>query len=296
VLVDGDHSAEGVRKDLENLLRYRPATPLFVVMHDSFNPECRRGLRTTNWVASPYVHAVELDFVPGTITASPSFLGQLWGGLALAYLKPQERRGHYWPPGCAAPRRGTKSWPRSRRPRTPSPRPPGDCGSCLSLASGRRPGAVHLPSGIASPPGRPSGPAAGKASFLHPFLPQCRGRPLTPAQDGGEVPISIDPKINGRLWGCRAAREAAEVVPGTPAAGVAVTRAAPARAGPAAVVSAADADVGPGQIDDAGDAFSGVGAVFAGSGHGEAPGSESPTRRYATQRLFVHELGPISLL
>jgi hypothetical protein len=95
VLVDGDHSAEGVRADLENLLRYRPVAPLFVIMHDSFNPECRRGLRTTNWAASPYVHAVELDFVPGTITASPSLLGQLWGGLALAYLKPQERRGHF---------------------------------------------------------------------------------------------------------------------------------------------------------------------------------------------------------
>jgi hypothetical protein len=95
VLVDADHSAEGVRADLENLLRYRPVTPLFIVMHDSFNPECRRGLRTTNWAASPFVHAVELDFVPGTVTACPSFAGQLWGGLALAYLKPQERQGYF---------------------------------------------------------------------------------------------------------------------------------------------------------------------------------------------------------
>jgi hypothetical protein len=47
---------------------------------------------------------------------------------------------------------------------------------------------------------------------------------------------------------------------------------ATARAGPAAIVAAAEADVGPGQVVDAGDAFGGVGAVFAGSWHGEAPG------------------------
>src|SRR5512132_3143015 len=45
---------------------------------------------------------------------------------------------------------------------------------------------------------------------------------------------------------------------------------ATARAGPAAIVAAAEADVGPGQVVDAGDAFGGVGAVFAGSWHGEA--------------------------
>jgi hypothetical protein len=95
VLVDGDHSAEGVRADLENLLRYRPVTPLFVIMHDSFNPGCRRGMRSANWAANPYVHGVELDFVPGGVTAFPSDRGQMWGGLALAYLKPQERRGHF---------------------------------------------------------------------------------------------------------------------------------------------------------------------------------------------------------
>jgi hypothetical protein len=93
VLVDGDHSAEGVRKDIESLVRLRPTVDLYVVMHDSFNPECRRGLRDAEWASCPYVHAVELDFVPGCVNPSPAFRGQLWGGLALGILKPQPRRG-----------------------------------------------------------------------------------------------------------------------------------------------------------------------------------------------------------
>jgi hypothetical protein len=77
VLVDGDHSAEGVRKDIDHLLRLRPIVPLYVVMHDSFNPGCRRGLREADWAGCPYVHAVELDFVAGSVNPSPAFQGEL---------------------------------------------------------------------------------------------------------------------------------------------------------------------------------------------------------------------------
>ena len=90
-LVDGDHTTEGVRKDIDNLLRFRPTVPLYVIMHDSFNPNCRRGLREANWARSPYVHAVELDFVAGTVNRSPAFRNQLWGGFALGILLPAKR-------------------------------------------------------------------------------------------------------------------------------------------------------------------------------------------------------------
>jgi len=89
-LVDGDHSTDGVRKDLDNLLRFRPTVPLYIVMHDSSNPVCREGLRRAKWAANPCVHAVELDFVPGTV-----FRGKLWGGLALGILLPHERSGRF---------------------------------------------------------------------------------------------------------------------------------------------------------------------------------------------------------
>ena len=87
-LVDGDHSSEGVRKDIDNLLRFKPKVPLYIIMHDSFNPICRDGLRRAAWADCPYVHAVELDFVAGTVNSAPTFAGELWGGLALGISCP----------------------------------------------------------------------------------------------------------------------------------------------------------------------------------------------------------------
>ena len=43
ILVDGDHSAAGVEADINNILAYRPVVPFFLIMHDSFNPDCRQG-------------------------------------------------------------------------------------------------------------------------------------------------------------------------------------------------------------------------------------------------------------
>ena len=40
---------------------------MFIAVHDSGNPECRRGISSASWASSPYVHSVELDFVPGQI-------------------------------------------------------------------------------------------------------------------------------------------------------------------------------------------------------------------------------------
>src|SRR5262249_31587431 len=95
VLVDGDHSADGVRKDINHVLKLKPIVSMYIIMHDSFNPECRRGLREADWAGSPHVHAVELDLVAGTVNPSPTFRGQLWGGLALGILRPEPRRGRF---------------------------------------------------------------------------------------------------------------------------------------------------------------------------------------------------------
>lgn len=93
VLIDGDHSADGIRLDVEPLLDYVPRCPLYVLMHDSFNPECRRGMREAPWNASPYVRWVNLDFVAGSLKSDGRFRGQMWGGFSLAYLHPEPRRG-----------------------------------------------------------------------------------------------------------------------------------------------------------------------------------------------------------
>lgn len=95
VLIDADHSAEGVRRDIELVLDYVPREPMFVLMHDSGNPETRRGILAANWARSPHLHFVDLDFVPGQIIEHETLgdRAEVWGGLALAYLDPSPRVG-----------------------------------------------------------------------------------------------------------------------------------------------------------------------------------------------------------
>lgn len=101
ILIDGDHSSEGIKRDIAAILDYAPLKPLFVLMHDSFNPDCRRGMLECDWSMSPWCHAVEIDFVPGRVVEhnGPS-QGELWGGLAMAYFSPI-RRNHHLTPGRA---------------------------------------------------------------------------------------------------------------------------------------------------------------------------------------------------
>jgi hypothetical protein len=96
VLIDGDHSTEGVRCDINNVLRYTPVRPVFIVFHDSFNPDCRKGILTADWPTCDYVHYIEVDFVPGVYhfepfdTAPPR---SMFGGLAVALMRPERRVG-----------------------------------------------------------------------------------------------------------------------------------------------------------------------------------------------------------
>ena len=96
VLVDGDHTASGVRADVEAILHHTPLTTLHIVMHDSFNPDCRRGLKAVDWQSHPHVHSVELDFVVGNFHERPqggAFARSMWGGFAHAVVKSEARTG-----------------------------------------------------------------------------------------------------------------------------------------------------------------------------------------------------------
>jgi hypothetical protein len=92
-LIDGDHRYAGVQGDIHALLRCQPTRPLWILLHDSSNPECRRGIAEARWADNPHVHLVDLDFVTGTLSEDPLFPGQIWGGLALALLLPEPRTG-----------------------------------------------------------------------------------------------------------------------------------------------------------------------------------------------------------
>ncbi len=94
ILIDGDHSARGVKCDIECLLEYRPTCPLFVVMHDSFNPNVRSGIRSARWSENQFVHSVELDYLPGILASGGEENREMWGGFALAILLPVPRAAH----------------------------------------------------------------------------------------------------------------------------------------------------------------------------------------------------------
>ncbi len=91
-LIDGDHSERGAREDCRRFLEVRPSSTLYIVIHDSFNPDVRRGILGVDWAGCPYVHAIDVDAVPGSMHGG-DLHRQMWGGLALAVLKPEPRTG-----------------------------------------------------------------------------------------------------------------------------------------------------------------------------------------------------------
>jgi hypothetical protein len=82
-LVDGDHSAEGVRGDVQNLLDSSTTRSTLILLHDTMNEETRRGIESVGLASHPKVVYYELDFVPGYEFAGGHFDGQIWGGLGL---------------------------------------------------------------------------------------------------------------------------------------------------------------------------------------------------------------------
>ena len=94
ILIDGDHSAAGVKRDMNLVFGYEPKSPLFVMMHDSFNPGCRRGMKEANWKSARYLRWADLDFIPGRLVEhGGGGHGELWGGLGMMYFEPGDNEG-----------------------------------------------------------------------------------------------------------------------------------------------------------------------------------------------------------
>lgn len=86
VLVDGDHSPEGVRRDLEDLLNSPALSETVIVVHDINNERVRSGVDAVPYTAWPKVAHVDLDWVPGYVFKQPELLHELWGGLGLVVV------------------------------------------------------------------------------------------------------------------------------------------------------------------------------------------------------------------
>ena len=94
VLVDGDHSYEGVKRDLELLLGSPCAARAVILVHDTMNAEVRAGVESVRCERYPGVVYYELDFVPGYVYRKGIARNTAWGGLGLI-LTDRERCGQY---------------------------------------------------------------------------------------------------------------------------------------------------------------------------------------------------------
>jgi len=73
-IIDADHSRKAVSADINGIIEHSD----IILMHDSFNPDCRKGM--VDALKNQKSHAYYLDFIP-----SVSKNDGLWGGLAIAW-------------------------------------------------------------------------------------------------------------------------------------------------------------------------------------------------------------------
>jgi Methyltransferase domain len=82
-LVDGDHTPDGVRHDVETLLASPAVSRTVIVLHDTMNVATRAGIRAVAFEDFAKVRYVELDFLTGYMGRRAPFEGQLWGGFGI---------------------------------------------------------------------------------------------------------------------------------------------------------------------------------------------------------------------
>jgi hypothetical protein len=69
VLVDGDHSADGVERDMRDLIGSRAVSRKIILAHDTMNDEVRAGLQRIDFAAERSVVFAVLDFISGHLLA-----------------------------------------------------------------------------------------------------------------------------------------------------------------------------------------------------------------------------------
>lgn len=94
VLIDGDHSAEGVRQDLVNVLDAPAAARAVILLHDTRNQLTRAGIEAAALADHPRVVYFDLDLVPGYTFRGGHFDGESWGGLGLVITGDRRSEGY----------------------------------------------------------------------------------------------------------------------------------------------------------------------------------------------------------
>jgi hypothetical protein len=86
VIIDGDHTASGIRQDIEDLLDSPAVGQTVIVIHDTANERVRHGIDAVRFAAWPKVVQVHLDWIPGQLFREPKLLHELWYGLGLVVV------------------------------------------------------------------------------------------------------------------------------------------------------------------------------------------------------------------
>ena len=86
VIVDGDHSADGVERDVRDLLASKAVSATVIVLHDTMNDEVRAGLGRIDLANEPKVATFEPEFVAGRLHYRNGLHHQLWGGLGVLMI------------------------------------------------------------------------------------------------------------------------------------------------------------------------------------------------------------------
>lgn len=86
IFIDGDHSSEGVRQDITNALSTNITKTLTILMHDSFNPDCRKGMLQVDYTINKNIQLVDIDFIQGIYSPTCFTHAEMWGGFGLIYL------------------------------------------------------------------------------------------------------------------------------------------------------------------------------------------------------------------
>ena len=85
-----NHTTQAVLSDIESILQLKPKKPVVILLHDSFNPPCRKGMKLYNYDSNQYVHVMDLDFIPGVFNLKGLYR-EMWGGFAMIYMSPKRR-------------------------------------------------------------------------------------------------------------------------------------------------------------------------------------------------------------
>jgi hypothetical protein len=102
VFVDGDHTAAGVRRDIEDLLSAACVGTTTILLHDTLNWSVRAGLDEIDYATFDKVRFVDLDFVTGKVMREGPSMGELWSGLGVIVTGWELGPDSEWPQAYSA--------------------------------------------------------------------------------------------------------------------------------------------------------------------------------------------------